>query len=116
MRAPGAAGDFVAEVAERIGFPVRFRAECGTDSGFQVRGPEVLFPESGIEPADLVEQPGDIGYRLAHRQFATLAYITAGECAEPAGDFVTVDGQGRYVPRGVRLVVQKASFPQSGWS
>ncbi len=34
---------FVAKVGEGVGFPVICRAECGVDSGFQVRGPEAFF-------------------------------------------------------------------------
>jgi hypothetical protein len=56
MRAPRRAGDFVAEVAERIGFPVGFRAECGPDSGSQVGRYQAFPDEYGMQTGDFGDQ------------------------------------------------------------
>lgn len=87
MRAPGVSDDFVAEVAERIGFPVVVCAECGADCGLQIGRSHALFAECVIELVNLVEQPRDIGHRAGERYLAPLTSGSAGQFAE-SGVFI----------------------------
>ena len=53
--------DFVTQVGEGIGFAVRFRAECGADSGPQVRRYQAFIDERGMQPGDFGDQEGYSG-------------------------------------------------------
>jgi hypothetical protein len=61
MRAPRVIADFVAQVRKGIRFPVRVRAQCRSDGGFQVRGLEPRGGELRVQRGYLSEEPGDIG-------------------------------------------------------
>ena len=88
MRAPGTVGYLVAEIAERIGFPVVVCAECGADSGLQIGRSYALLAERIVELAYLIQQARDIGHHAGERYFAPLASSGDGQLAEPADVFV----------------------------
>jgi hypothetical protein len=61
MRAtPGHVRDFVAQIPQRVGFAVGFRAECGADSGPQVRRYQAFAGERGVQPGDFGDQMREV--------------------------------------------------------
>src|SRR5271165_1926982 len=110
MRAPGIVRQLVTQVGERVGFPVRCRAERGPDSGQPVRGGKPLGDERGMEPGDFPGELPDVIYQRGNGPVALTAGMHAGQLERDRGeDFVIAGRDCRLVSVRVRMIVQWAS-------
>ncbi len=85
-------GELVAQVGQRIRFAVRLRAECGADSGPQVRGYQAFPDECGMQPGDFGDQVDKVIDQAGKGRLALLADLHSCEFECDRGeDFVKVD-------------------------